>query len=86
MILIVNGNDWFEGGLSGGWRQAQSGLMFNNPHDTTLFHLINVENNYFPIHAQIVQMLLEKTYSIRRSEKSMRSKARGGFAQTAYPQ
>jgi hypothetical protein len=46
---IVNGNDWFEGGLSGGWRQAQSGLMFNNPHDTTLFHLINVENNYFPI-------------------------------------
>ena len=46
---IINGNDWFEGALSGGWIQAQSGLMFENPDDSTLFQFINIENNYFSI-------------------------------------
>ena len=44
--IINNGNDWFEGELSGGWLQAQSGLLFENSYDSSLFHLINIENNY----------------------------------------
>ena len=47
--LIENGHDWFGGELSGGWFQAQSGLIFRNPYDATRFHLINMENNYIPI-------------------------------------